>query len=69
MELLVNMYIIVGLLVVYYIGDNKNYSHNDSGYYQEKERKTLEVFELLFIFYLWPIYLTYKLLNKKDKKI
>lgn len=68
-ELFVNMYIIIGLLVVYYIGDNNGSDHQEDGYYDRKARKSLEVFDLIFIFYLWPIYLIYRILNKKDKKL
>ena len=68
-ELFVNMYIIIGLLVVYYIGDRKGFDHQKDGYYDRKERKSLEVLDLLFIFYLWPIYLIYRIVNKKDKEL
>lgn len=68
-ELFVNIYIIIGLLVVYYIGDNKGSGHQEDGYYDRKARKSLEVFDLIFIFYLWPIYLIYRIVNKKDKEL
>ena len=68
-ELFVNIYIIIGLLVVYYIGDNKGYDNQEDGYYDRKARKSLEVFDLIFIFYLWPIYLIYRIVNKKDKEL
>ena len=32
-ELFVNMYIIIGLLVVYYIGDHKGFGCHDGSYY------------------------------------
>lgn len=67
--LFVNMYIIIGLLVVYYIGDHKGFDYQDGSYYEMKERKSLEVFKLLFIFYLWPIYIIYRIVNKKDKEL
>ena len=68
-ELFVNIYIIIGLLVVYYIGDNKGSDHQEDGYYDRKARKSLEVFDLIFIFYLWPIYLIYRIFKKKDKEL
>ena len=67
--LFVNMYIIIGLLVVYYIGGRKGSDYQEDGYYDKKERKSLEAVDMLFIFCMWPIYLIYRIVNKKDKEL